>query len=116
MEEKQVNIDSMTIGELKQIQSLIGANSKHETCAWEIGKNYLIRTVTHYYTGKLTAIHTNELVLSTAAWIADTGRYFDALKKGTLNEVEPIIGNCIVARGAVIDAAEWQFELPTVQK
>ena len=110
-----MNIDNMTIGELKQIKCLIG-DTKSESTAWKIGQAYLIRTVTHYYTGKLTALHAQELVLETAAWIADTGRYFDALKKGTLNEVEPIIGPCIVCRGAIIDAAEWQFDLPTVQK
>ena len=110
-----MNIDSMTIGELKQIQTLIG-QGKTESNPWKIGQAYLIRTVTHYYTGKLIEIHSQELVLDTAAWIADTGRYFDALKKGTLNEVEPIIGPVVISRGAIIDAAQWQFELPTVQK
>lgn len=57
---------------------------------YQIGQAYFIRTVTMYYTGKLTAVFKNELVLETAAWIADTGRYFNALKSGDFNEIEPI--------------------------
>ena len=111
-----MNIDSMTIGEVKQIQTLLGRNAPTASSAWTIGQKYLIRTVTHYYTGRLVQLYDNELLLETAAWIADCGRYFDALKKGTLSEVEPIIGPCIICRGAIVDAVEWQFDLPTVQK
>ena len=109
-----MNIDNMTIGELKQIQSLIGGKST--ATAFEIGKSYLIRTVTNFYTGRLIKIFDNELVLETSAWIADTGRYYDALKKGILNEVEPIVGDCIVCRGSIVDAVEWKWDLPEVQK
>ncbi len=111
-----MNIDNMTVGEIKQIQNLFGQSRQAESTAFVIGKQYLIRTVTHYYTGKLETIYSQEIVLSRAAWIADTGRYYDALKKGTLNEVEPIIGPCIISRGAIIDAVEWAFDLPEVQK
>ena len=72
--------------------------------AWEIGKNYLIRTVTMIDTGRLVAVTEHELVLEDAAWIADTGRFADALKKSVFNEVEPFPdGRIIVGRGAVID-------------
>ena len=109
-----MELDNMTFGELKEIRSLFGGSQA--THPWKIGQAYLIRTVTHYYTGRLIAVHPQELVLEKAAWIADTGRYSDALKKGTLNEVEPIIGPCIICRGSIIDAAQWQFDLPEVQK
>jgi hypothetical protein len=111
-----MNIDSMTIGELKQIQQLIGGKQTSGATAFEIGKSYLIRTVTNFYTGRLIKIFDNELMLEKAAWIADTGRYYDALKKGTLSEVEPIIGDCIVSRGSIVDAVLWAFDLPEVQK
>lgn len=81
-----------------------------------IGKAYLIRTVTHYYIGQLKEVFDNELVLFNASWIADTGRYYNALKDGVLNAVEPIIGDVIIGRGAVIDAAIWSHEVPTEQK
>lgn len=76
-----------------------------------------IRTVTHHYTGRLVAVHEKELVLEDVAWIADSGRFADALKSGNFNEVEPFPdGPRIIGRGAVIDAGVWPHALPRTQK
>jgi len=85
---------------------------------YKIGAPYLIRTVTHYYTGRLVAVHQQELLLEDAAWIADTGRYHKALETGEVSEVEPIKGQCIVGRGAIIDAVDWpnSIALPRTPK
>lgn len=80
-----------------------------------IGKNVLVRTVTHYYTGHLAAVQDGWLKLLDAAWIAHTGRFADALKTGKLDEVEPYPGTCFVAAGAVVDVAEWPHDLPRTQ-
>jgi hypothetical protein len=84
--------------------------------SFEVGKNYFIRTVTMYYTGRITRISDTDIVLEDAAWIADTGRFHNALKGGTLNEVEPFINPVIIPRGVVVDATIWDHELPRVQK
>ncbi len=42
---------------------------------WQLGKIYLIRTVTMIDTGRLVAIGAQQLVLEDAAWIAATGRF-----------------------------------------
>lgn len=111
------DIDALTIKEVKQIQSLLKEGSGDEEAhPYRVGQNYLIRTVTHYYTGKLMRVTAKELVLSTAAWIADTGRFSDALRTGNLSEVEPIAGDVVVGRGAVVDAIGWVHALPTEQK
>ena len=66
---------------------------------------YLIRTVTMIQTGRLIAVYPQELVLEDAAWIADTGRFADALKSLNFNEVEPFPdGPVFIGRGSVIDA------------
>lgn len=83
---------------------------------WEVGKNYFIRTVTMFLVGKLEFVGENELVLSSASWIADTGRFHDCLKKLQFNEVEPFINDAIVGRGAIIDATIWAADLPKDQK
>ena len=83
---------------------------------WQIGQSYLIRTVTHYYTGRLTAVDGNELLIEDAAWIADTGRFADVFKTGLPREVEPMPGSVILNRGAIIDAAVWSHPLPISQK
>jgi len=84
---------------------------------WIIGENYLIRTVTMILTGKLLSVGSQELVLEKAAWIADTGRFMQAVKTGSFSEVEPYGDNpVIVGRGSVIDATIVGFELPDKQK
>lgn len=108
--------DNLTLGELRELLAMFGGASAPTTHPYKIGQSYLIRTVTHYHTGRLVAVHAGELVLDDAAWIADCGRYHDALAQGTLTEVEPIIGPCVVNRGAIVDAVEWRHDLPSQQK
>ena len=79
------------------------------------GKNVFIRTVTMIYTGNLVMLDDKEILLSDAAWIADTGRFADALATGKLNEVEPYPGNILVGRGAVLDISIWEHDLPRQQ-
>lgn len=110
-----MEIDHLTIKEVKHIQSLL-KGSGEGSHPYEIGKNYFIRTVTHHLTGRLTKVTAKELVLADAAWIADDGRFHDALKTGKLSEVEPFPGEVIVGRGSLIDACLWLHELPRVQK
>jgi hypothetical protein len=81
-----------------------------------IGEAYLIRTVTMIYTGCLVALTPTDFVLEDAAWIADTGRFADALASGSLSEVEPYPGSVIVSRAAYVDASVWRHPLPRHQK
>lgn len=95
-----------------------GATKKSDAAhPYQIGQNYFIRTVTHHYTGKLVAVFDGELVLQDVAWIADSGRFADALKHGALLEVEPLPkGDVVIGRGAIVDASIWNHGLPTTQK
>lgn len=100
-----MDIDKMTIGEVKQLASLFCTKETGDNSHWVIGKAYLIRTVTMIQTGRLVKVTDKELVLEDAAWIADTGRFSDALVSLNFNEVEPFPdGLVIVGRGAIIDA------------
>jgi len=111
----EMQLDKLTIGEAKQLASMFGTK-KTDNSAWNIGANYLIRTVTMIDTGRLVAVTEQELVLEEAAWIADTGRFADAVSKAEFGEVEPFpSGRIILGRGAVIDAVEIKT-LPRSQK
>ncbi len=91
--------------------------TKTDNSHWKIGKNYFIRTVTHHYTGKLTKVTNREIVLLDAAWIADDGRFYDALKTGNFSEIEPYPdGEVIIGRGAILDAHVVPYALPRTQK
>ena len=55
-----------------------------------VGNKVLIRTVTHYQTGKIIEINEKpvpHVVLVDAAWIADTGRLNAALVASTVAEM-----------------------------
>lgn len=84
--------------------------------AYKIGENYQFRTVTHIITGKLLRICYDGLVVVDAAWIADTGRFADAVRDGTYSEVEPYPDGVevIVNWEAMIDAVQIK-ELPREQ-
>jgi hypothetical protein len=83
-----------------------------------IGRNVFIRTVTLYYTGRLTSVEDGFARLDDAAWIADTGtqqgRFAKTLADGlaSVAEVEPYPGECYVAMGAIVDVSQWLHDLP----
>lgn len=80
-----------------------------------IGKKWFIRTVTYHSVGKVTKRIGKLLELKDASWVADSGRFMNAIKKGTLNEVEPV-GRMYVNVDAIIDMFPWKHKLPTEQK
>jgi len=109
--------DSLMIDSVKYIRedsvktTIISVDSPYE-----IGKNYFIRTATMNQIGRLVAVTPNELVLEDAAWIADTGRFTQALMTCAFSEVEMFPkGITIIGRAMVIDACQIE-KLPTAQK
>ena len=83
---------------------------------WQEGSKYLVRTVTMTIVGHLRQVYPGELLFCNAAWIADTGRFHDALRDGTLDEIEPFVDDVIVGRGSIVDATVWRHDLPIEQK
>jgi len=83
---------------------------------FQVGQAYLFRLVMHYWTGRVVSVGETEIVIEDAAWIANTGRFADAITTGSLEEVEPVPGNVILGRGALVDAVVWAHELPREQK
>ena len=112
-----MDIDSLTIGQAKEISRLVGAGAElKKSHSFQVGQCYLIRTVTMMYTGRVTAITDLDIVLEDSAWIADSGRYHDALAKGTLSEVEPYPDGNGVMIASIVDFAPWDHPLPREQK
>lgn len=107
-----MNINELTIGQAKELAQFFNQGGSAEQAPFDIGQGYLIRTVTNYWTGRVEAIQGGFLKLSTAAWIADTGRFNEAVRSGNFSEVEPV-GDALVSLGSIVDAAPIWFELPT---
>lgn len=110
-----MDIGELTINQAGELARLF-AVSPAKAHSFEIGKMYLIRTVTMYYVGRIKAVTDSDLVLEDAAWVADTGRFYDALKTGEVSEVEPFLDEVIVNRGALVDATPWEKESLRKQK
>ncbi len=123
------NIENLTIKEAQQkleeyksLQKLFNVNVESEQVdkPYEVGINYLIRTVTMIVVGTLKGIYKQELILENASWIADTGRFHNALKDGietiSSSEIEPFVSDVIIGRGAIVDCTAYVCKLPTEQK
>ena len=111
-----MNINELTVGQLKEINGML-SNGVAPHQPYEIGANYQIRTVTFILTGRIVSVGSAEIVITDAAWIADTGRFAAAVSHQTYSEVEPYPDGVevIVGRGTVIDAVKIS-KLPRIQK
>lgn len=86
---------------------------------FQVGKKYMIRTVTMVNTGTCTKVYKDFVELSDAAWIADTGRFHESLSKPDgINEIEPFPNPIYVALGAIVDFTQLPeaYVLPRTAK
>lgn len=80
-----------------------------------VGQKLFIRTVTYHTVGRVIKRIGTFVQLEDASWVADSGRFANAIKEGTLNEVEPV-GIAWVNLSSVVDFFPWRHDLPTEQK
>lgn len=114
-----MDINDLTVRQAREIAKMFPQEQKksHPT-AFVIGRMYHIRTVTMAHAGLLIDVTRNELVLENASWIADSGKFSEALKDSkNYNEVEmfPAGSRVIIGRGALVDAVEIN-SLPSATK
>ena len=79
------------------------------------GKSYFIRTVTYHFIGTIKEIVGKWIILKDASWVADSGRFHEALEKGTLSEVE-YMKSAIINMDTITDATEWENKVPKESK
>ena len=79
-----------------------------------VGEKFFFRTVTYHMTGRIKKVIGSILELENAAWIADSGRFMNAIKEGKLNEVEPV-GRAYININSVVDFFPWRHALPEKQ-
>jgi len=80
-----------------------------------VGKKFFFRTVTYYLVGRVIKIIGSIAQLEDASWVADSGRFTQAIKEGTLNEIEPV-GECYLNIQTIVDFFPWKHDLPMDQK
>lgn len=101
-------LDSDPVYKVSDVQHIVDFWLNTPDSHWEIGKPYFIRTVTHHFTGILVKVGTMEIVLKSASWIPDDGRFSDAVRTGMFDEVEPFPEgmSVIIGRASLIDAVQ----------
>lgn len=67
------------------------------------GEIYSFRTVTMIYVARLVEISEQEFLVEECAWIPETERWSDYLKKGIVKESEPYHSQVILNRGSMLD-------------
>lgn len=99
----------------KLILNLLGIDGEKTTSTpkvnsnpsfYEVGKVYVVRTVTMIYLGELKSEGSDHLILTNCAWIPDTSRWNEFLKGEAPNEMEPYVNDVIVYKGAMLDCTE----------
>lgn len=102
---------------LKDIRELIGGTTGTTSTElpFNVGDKLFIRTVTYHVTGEVVKIVGKFLVMKNAAWIADSGRFMDALKSEQFSEVEPFTNEIFLNTDSITDATLIK-SLPTTQK
>ena len=91
---------------------------KMKNTFFQVGKNYLIRTVTMIYTGEFVRLDGDNIIVKKAAWIPETARWMETVANGEFNEVEPYPDDAEVAinRQSCLDITKVSWKLPRDQK
>lgn len=110
---RQIEISDETYEKIKQ---QLGEDSFKDITSLQdmVGEKFFFRTVTYHLTGKVKKVIGSILELENAAWIADSGRFMQAIKNGELKEVEPV-GRAFINIQAVTDFFPWKHPLPEKQ-
>ena len=101
----------------EKIKDQVGEEEVTEIDALEdfVGEKLFIRTVTYHCVGEVTKKIGNFFELKNASWVADSGRFMQAIKNGTLSEVEPV-GTMWLNTNSIVDIFPWKHSLPKDQK
>lgn len=88
---------------------------------WRVGANYHIRTVSYHFTGTFVGFNGpnySELAFENAAWIADDGRFAQAIATGEMSEIEPYPDGTVIGinRSCIVDFTEVKWPTPRSQK
>jgi hypothetical protein len=117
------NINELTVGEVKEIAALFNGYSQREVINEEsvygIGETWFIRTVTHHLVGEVKRVTDKEIILKggTVLWVADDGRFTEAIKTGKFSETE-VYGeqDVVIGRGSVIDGTRLKVNIEIAQR
>jgi hypothetical protein len=110
---KRIEISEETYNRIKD--QLPGEDYNFTSFKDLIGKKFFFRTVTYHLVGEVVGQLGQFLRLQEASWVAESGRFMNAIQDGVLNEVEPV-GIAFINMETVTDFFPWKHGLPKEQK
>ena len=115
-----VNIESLTLAELREIAKLACCLTPNaapaEAWSFKPGDVVCVMTVTLWFVGRLVSRDVTTIVLDDAAWVADSGRFNEFLSGGDAREVEPLPpGPFVIERSSVIGTKGFKTTLRVVK-
>jgi hypothetical protein len=78
---------------------------------YQVGKVYVVRTVTMIYVGTLKLEGEDHLLLENCAWIPETSRWNEFLKGKAPNEMEPYANDVMIYKGGILDVTQLTTEM-----
>ena len=112
-----MNLDSLTLGEIKEISALLG--NQNTSCTkplTKIGDKVFIRTLTYHYIGEVIEETAEAVIIDKAVWVADSGQFTKAIQEGILSEIEIIGTRTVLLKSNMVDIIKWNHEIPTERK
>ena len=103
-------LNDLTIGELKEAIAML--NCATAASPVKRGEKVFIRTLTYHLVGEVQEVRGDFVRLLYPSWVADSGRWNEALRDGKLSEVEKCLEYCWVNLGAAVDIHPWLHDLP----
>jgi hypothetical protein len=107
------------MNKLQLIKALLDsdcATDESDDFPFKVGDAVLIQTVTFYFTGRIVKITPKWVHLAESAWVADMGRYAQAIEGGKLKEVEAINAKQAVPIASIVNVVAWNHPLPRETK
>ena len=111
---KTINVSEETYEKIKD--QLLAAEAKEINSLEDlVGQKIFVRTVTYHLVGRIEKMVGKMVFMKDASWVADSGRFMQAIKNGTLKEVEPV-GDWFFNIESLVDGCLWKHDLPKEQK
>jgi hypothetical protein len=90
--------------------------SKKQSFSLTVGTAVVVRGIPFHYIGRIAEVQARGIVLEDAGWLADSARWSDFLKNGTINEYEPYPDPVWISWDVIADVTPWRHALPLAQK
>lgn len=101
---------------LREVLDAVRDENQPGAMPFVVGTQYLFRTIGYHWLGKVAAITGKFLTIDEATWVANTGRFSDALNGGieklSSAELEPSPRPVVINSDHITDAVEYPFSIP----